>query len=147
MPFDFSEQLEQLVLDAGPDDTPEYLLKSPDVEDAQIVGEVAAIPQFLSVDQLYEQFIMLHELAGGMIQMRTGVPCPLGDQARSEGGRTANTAAHALLMSNPAVARMILSTEATFLGQLAAIGMHGFTCVQVVKASVAIPEQEAPEHE
>lgn len=147
MPFDFSEQLETLVLEAGPDDTPEFLLKPPMAEDAQTIGEVSAIPEFLSDIQFHEQFVMVHDMAGGMIQMRTGAPCPLGEQARSEGGLAASASLYAIIAANPAVARLILSTKSTFFGQLAAIGMHGFTCVQVVKASVAIQEPEPVEHE
>lgn len=94
-----------------------------------------------------EQWAMIHDMAGGMIQMRTGAPCPLGDQARGEGGRIAGQAAYSLMASNPTMARLFLSTQSTFWGQMAAIGMHGFACIQVVKASTSAPPPDYEEPE
>ena len=88
---------------------------------------------------------MLHDMLGGMVQMRTGAPCPLGDQARGEGGRVACEAAYNLIAASPTLSRMILSPESSFFGQLAAVGVHGFACVQIVKASATgqtLPETE-----
>jgi hypothetical protein len=34
---------------------------------------------------------------------------------------------------------MFLSSRSTFLGQVMVIGMHGFACVQIVKASALPP--------
>ncbi|AWD93099.1 TPA_inf: hypothetical protein gp_14 [Marinomonas phage YY] len=116
---------------------------APDMAPAAEVIDLLAEPDFL------EQWALMHDMAGGMIQMRTGAPCPLGDQARSAGGMAAGKAAYQLISSNPALAKLILGTESTFLGQLAAIGMHGFACVQVVKASArgdTLPQIE-PEKE
>lgn len=144
MPFDLDlEALESAIMAAPPaevaplpDFAPESPIETPAAPEVELISEGAFM----------DQWFLLHDMGGGMIQMRTGAPCPLGDQARGEGGRAAGTAAYALLSSQPALARMFLGTESTFLGQLAAIGMHGFACVQVVKASArhdTLPAQEA----
>ena len=93
--------------------------------------------QLMALPAFSDQWAMMHDMAGGMVQMRTNAPCPLGEQARSEGGRVACEAAYNLISSSPALARMLLSPESTFFGQLAAVGMHGFACIQVVKISVS----------
>lgn len=113
---------------------------APDMAPPTAQGEVAPTapvlaPELISETVFRQQWELLHDMAGGLVQSRTGAPCPLGEQSRSEGGQIAANAAYELISSNPALARMILSTESTFLGQLAAIGMHGFACVQAVKAS------------
>mgnify|MGYP001204071855 CR=1 FL=1 len=150
MPFDFTDQLEQLVQATGPEDLPEIpALPGPDTASEFDLGEtVAPVPpaDLLSESAFHDQFAMIHDMAGGMVQMRTGAPCPLGDQARGEGGRQAASAIYALAMQNAALARLFLSTKSTFFGQLAAIGMHGFSCVQIVKTSAMtgqLAEQEA----
>ena len=106
-----------------------------------------AVVKFMADEAYSEMWATMHDMAGGMIQMRTGHPCPLGDQARSAGGKIACDASLSLIKSNPALARLILSEESTFFGQIAAIGMHGFACVQMVKASATatIPIQEPVE--
>ena len=98
-------------------------------------GLVVQSVELITAEAFADQWGMIHEMAGGMVQMRTGAPCPLGDQARSEGGRVACNAAYQLILSNPTLARMLLSPESSFWGQMAAIGMHGFACLQLVKAS------------
>ncbi len=124
--------------DLGYDDGPEVIDPS--------AVEIMALPSF------QEQWVMMHQMMGGMVQMRTGAPCPLGEQAQSDGGRTACEAAYNLCAASPALSRMILSPESTFFGQLAAIGMHGYGCVQIVRASangdtLPPPETEAYDHE
>ncbi|MGH1417208.1 MAG: hypothetical protein ACRBB0_27230 [Pelagimonas sp.] len=93
--------------------------------------------EIISLEAFNSQFIAMHDMAGGLVQMRTSAPCPLGDQARSEGGRIAAAAAYELFKGNPATKKMFLSTKASIWGQVAAIGMHGFGCLQVIKASRA----------
>jgi len=88
----------------------------------------------------------MHDMAGGMIQMRIGAPVPLGDQARGEGGVVAGKAAYALLRGSPALSKLFLSTQSTFLGQLFAIGMHSFGCLQIIKAAASFqPPQPQPQ--
>lgn len=120
---------------------PDVILPEMEFEDDDNETNAVQIVELMSLDGFTEQWGMMHDMAGGMIGMRTGSPCPLGDQARSEGGRVACKAAFGLIESNPALSRLILSTESTFFGQVAAVGMHGFACVQVVKASRAMPTQ------
>lgn len=133
MPFDMQlEALESAIMDAPPSEVAKLPIASPETHtEADTAPEVELIPE----SAFMEQWFLLHDMGGGMIQMRTGAPCPLGDQARGDGGRAAGQAAYALLSSSPALARLFLGTQSTFLGQLAAIGMHGFSCVQIVKAS------------
>lgn len=102
----------------------------PETATAPTSGALISEADFLT------QFIGLHDMAGGMVQMRTGAPCPLGDQARSEGGKLASDALYKLIASNPALSRLVLGSASTFWGQMAAIGMHGFTCVQMVRVSI-----------
>lgn len=94
-------------------------------------GDIMTLPAFL------ETWHLMHDMGGGMISMRTGAPCPLGEQSRNEGGRVAGEACYHLLAGNPALSRLFLNTKSTFIGQLAAIGMHGFSCVQIIKASAS----------
>ncbi len=95
----------------------------------------ANVVQLVALSTFQDQWGMVHDMAGGMIQARTMAPCDLGTMARNEGGRVACEAAYNLIASVPALARMILSPESTYMGQIAAIAMHGFACVQMVKAS------------
>lgn len=135
MPFDLSA-LEQSVMASRADDIgdlPETILTPANLDNAP----APAAADLVSEAAWLEQWGAMHDMAGGMIQMRTGSPCPLGDQARGEGGMIAGKACYALIVSSPALARLILSTNSTFFGQIAAIGMHGFACVQIVKASRA----------
>lgn len=126
-----------------PHEIPLDLLAGPVVEfrhrpiedDAGEADTLAPVVEIIALGDFSAQWGMMHDMMGGMVQMRTGHPCPLGDQARSEGGRVACEAAYKLIESNPALSRLILSPNSSFFGQLAAIGMHGFTCVQVVKSS------------
>jgi len=104
-------------------------------------GDVVSL---VSLPTFKEQWGTLHDMLGGMASMRMGAPCPLGEQARSEGGRVACEAAYNLISSSPGLSRMILSPESTFFGQLAAVGVHGFACVQIVQAS-ARGEIQSPE--
>lgn len=147
MAFDMNlEALESAIMDAPPGE----VAPLPDFS-APATAEAIAAPEIelMTEHSFLDQWFLLHDMGGGMIQMRTGAPCPLGDKARGEGGRAAGAAAYALLSSQPALAKLFLSTQSTFLGQLAAIGMHGFACVQVVKASATgatlPPPQEAEE--
>lgn len=107
--------------------------QGPDLADIAPQG-----PQFISEGIFVEQWALVHGIAGGLVQSRTGAPCDLAGQARSEGGLAAAQATYELISMNPALANMILSTESTFFGQLAIVGMHGFSCVQIVKASVTL---------
>ena len=133
MPFDFTDQLESLVQSTGPDDLPEIpAMPTPEVIEPQADSDAQAVAPALPADLMSEA--AFHEQFG-MVQMRTGAPCPLGDQARGEGGRQASSAIYAMALKNPTLAKLILSTSSTFWGQMAAIGMHGFACVQIIKTS------------
>ena len=114
-------------------------------DDPADFDDLAPALKLISVDAFQMQWALLHDMLGGVVQARTGTPCPLGDQARSEGGRVACDAAYHLLSNNPTLAKLILSEESTFFGQLAAIGVHGFACVQMVKASASGAVQSGPE--
>lgn len=103
--------------------------------------------ELVSLPTFQDQWGMLHDMLGGMVQMRTGAPCPLGDQARGEGGRVACEAAYNLIAASPTLSRMILSPESSFFGQLAAVGVHGFACVQIVKASATGQTLPEPQEE
>ena len=120
-----------------------------DVDLDDLTGEpVHAAPVILddlmSEASFLEMWAHVHDMAGGMVQMRIGAPVPLGEQARSEGGMAAGRAAYALALSHPAIARLVLSTKSTFFGQLAAIGLHGMACVQIVRTAAAGGAQDAP---
>lgn len=103
-----------------------------------------SVVELVSLESFGEQWGMVHDLLGGMVQSRTGQECALGDQSRSEGGRVACNAAYELISANPALSKLILSTQSTFFGQLMAVGMHGFACVQLVRASA--PEKPPETH-
>jgi len=147
MPFDLSA-LEDVVLTSPPDSRPELpaLISDPPAPEPQDVEAAPVELDLMSEAAWNDQWGLLHDMAGGMVHMRTGAPCPLGDQARSEGGMIASQAAYSILAGSPALARLFLSTESTFIGQIAAIGMHGFSCVQVVKASASGATIAAQEH-
>lgn len=141
-----SQSLEALVLDLSPGDTPDlsgFIMQSDFGEEAPAgpaaEAELDTAPplDLISAEAFQEQWNGIHDMMGGMVQMRTGAPCPLGNQARSEGGLVACRAAYGLLSASPALARLFLSPNSTFWGQFMAIGLHGFACVQVVKASRA----------
>lgn len=135
-----TEALEAAVMAAGPDDAPHIspMLADPAADPGGDYSEGDALPSdLIGPDVWREQWGALHDMAGGMVQMRTGAPCPLGDQARSAGGLMAADAAYALMSSTPFLADLFLSARSSFMGQLFAIGMHGFSCVQIVKASKA----------
>ena len=137
------DELESRVLSISPGDEPDLS----EAIMARDLGETVTTPgnepqtsapvelELISQEAFAEQWGQMHDLFGGMVQMRTGAPCPLGSQARNEGGMVACAAAYALLSSNPATAKIFLSPNSTYLGQLAALGLHGFACVQMVKAA------------
>jgi len=99
-------------------------------------GSNEAMVELMSLPSFEEQWAIVHDMLGGMVQMRTGATCPLGDLARNEGGNVACRAAYQLISMSPTLARLILSPESTFFGQLLAIGVHGTAYVQMVRASV-----------
>lgn len=140
MADDTISNLEKMVLEISPHDIPDL---SADIlrtdlggDDAPEVIEAATEPELISAETWAQQWGLMHDMAGGMVQMRTGAPCPLGSLARNEGGMIACQAAYDLILISPA-ANMILGAHSTFLGQVLAVGMHGFACVQAVKASRA----------
>lgn len=123
---------------ANPDDPIPGDLTEAEALTLDPLAEGEALPSDLIGPEVWrEQWGALHDMAGGMVQMRSGAPCPLGDQARSAGGLMAADAAYALMASTPFLADLFLSARSSFMGQLFAIGMHGFACVQMVKASNA----------
>lgn len=91
--------------------------------------------QLISLETFQEQWGALHDMLGGYVGMRSGAPCPLGVQARSEQGFIACDAAFKLISSSPALSKMILSTKSSFIGNMMMLGLHGFNCVQIVKSS------------
>lgn len=109
--------LEAAVLAAAPEDAPGVasILAAPAPEAA--AGDDNA-PEDAPADIIgpevwHQQWGALHDMAGGMIQMRTGRACPLGDQARSEGGQMASQAVYSLMASTPFLAQMFLSQKST----------------------------------
>lgn len=136
-----TDALEMAVLTASPDDQPDLsaMLEQPEPPEGQAGADLdydgAAAPEIVSPETFAEQWGQIHDLMGGMVQARTGAPCPLGDQARSAGGQIAAQAAYGLLASTPFLRDMFLSPNSSFLGSLMALGLHGFACVQIVKAS------------
>lgn len=138
MPFDFLEQIETDLLAAGSGDVialPAALEAPPGGADAAQEDAPAISVDLMDAATFHGQFALIHDVMGGMVQMRTGAPCPLGEAARAEGGQAAANAIYELASNNPTLAKLILSTESTYLGQVMAIGMHGFSCIQIVKAS------------
>jgi hypothetical protein len=135
--------LEAAVMQAAPEDAPGVAsILSPPEAAPDAGAEALDLPpesDLISPEVWAEQWGALHDMAGGMVQMRTGNPCPLGDQARSAGGHMAAQAVYTLMASTPFLADMFLSSRSTFLGQVMVIGMHGFACVQIVKASALPP--------
>lgn len=133
--------LEAAVLSAAPEDAPGVsgLLSAhalpPEAAPGDDMAPEAPASDLIPVDVWCEQWGALHDMAGGMVQMRTKRPCPLGDQARSAGGQMAAQAVYSLMSSTPFLADMFLSQKSTFIGQVMVIGMHGFACVQIVKAA------------
>ncbi len=101
--------------------------------------DMAPTVELLDEGTFLTQWELMHDFGGGIVQSRTGNTCALGDLARGEGGKQAGKALYALLLTNPTVAKMILSTKSTFIGQLVAIGVHGASCVAAVKASAIAP--------
>lgn len=129
--------LERLVLATPANVQGELPIRSFGVDD--LTGMAADVapdlvePENMSEAAFLEMWAQMHDVAGGMLQARIGASVPLGDQARAEGGAMAGKAVYAICLSNPALARLILSTKSTFFGQLAVIGLHGAACVQIVK--------------
>lgn len=120
----------------------------------EIAPPAAPVDALISESAFLEQWYGVHDMAGGMVQMRSGQPCPLGDQARNDGGQLAGKAVYGMIARNPTLSKLMLSESSGFWGEMMFIGMHGFSCVQMVKASlqtpmtasVAMPEPE-PEPE
>lgn len=134
--------LETLVLSSTPDQAPDvaaYLSDAPADDLAHDLADdlagAEAPSDLISLDAFATQWAGIHDMLGGMVAMRSGNPCPLGDQARSDGGMMACRATYGLLSSSPALSRMFLSESSTFMGSLFVVGMHGFACVQIVRAS------------
>lgn len=149
------EALERAVLAAAPEDAPPVsallsgpspeapsLDPAPDAEGFDMAEDAGG--DLIDPATFTEQFGQIHDLIGGMVQMQTGQPCPLGDQARSAGGQMAAQACYSLLASTPVLARMFLSPHSTFIGQIMTIGLHGFACVQMVKAARNPPPEATP---
>lgn len=137
--------LETRVLETSPHDLHDLsgeILRDDLAEGAE--GEAAPgdpapeVLDLISPDLWAQQWGLMHDMAGGMVQARTGNECPLGAQSRSEGGMIACQAAYDLISISPA-APIILGKNSGYFGQVLAIGMHGFACVQLVKAAAASP--------
>lgn len=147
--LDQTAALEAAVMAAGPDDAPPVspmLAPAYPGDDPTGPGpapdDLGPASEYIPPEVWREQWASLHDMAGGMVQMRSGAPCPLGDQARSAGGMIAADAVYSLLSSTPFLADMFLSARSSFMGQIMAIGLHGFACVQIVRAANA-PQAEA----
>lgn len=97
-------------------------------------------PEIIPPEVWAEQWTVLHEVAGGMISASCGgAPCPLGDQARGDGGQIAARATYDLIASQPWLAKIMLSPNGGALANSLAILAHGFACVQIVRAARAMP--------
>lgn len=137
--LDPTAALEAVLLAAGPDDTPDIAQHlsggggQPGPDD-DFAGDDAP-GELISPEVFAEQWSAVHDMLGGIVQSRTSNPCPLGDQARSAGGQMAAQALYAFCASTPFLASMFLSPQSSFVGQIMIVGMHGFACVQMVKAS------------
>ncbi len=112
-------------------------------------GVVEEPPNDLISEEVFAaQFASYHDMAGGVIAMRTGCNPPLGDVARSEGGQIAAKSLYALLSSTPALARTFLSEGSVMQGHFIALAMHGVACVNAVKTAFrehAAPPTPSPE--
>lgn len=95
--------------------------------------------ELMSVEQFTQMFCQMHELAGAMVAMKAKLSqaVPYGEHARSPMGIEAAKSLYALLEMQPALARMVLSKESTFMGHLGAVLLHGFTLYQVTIAAVS----------
>lgn len=138
---DATQLLENAVLETSPHDLHDLGetisradMGMTDAAEALAEGDVVAEVELISPEVWGQQWGLLHDMLGGMVQARTGNPCPLGAQARSEGGQIACQAAYDLIKISPACG-MILGAHSTFAGQVLAVGMHGFACVQIVKTA------------
>lgn len=119
---------------------PHTALANPTQNDGAQTSEAQATvleTELVTEGEWFEQWASMHDMAGGLVQMRTGQHCPLGEQARNEGGRIAAQAAYSLLNSNPTLARLVLGAKSTFYGQIVAIGMHGASCIGIIRASTS----------
>jgi len=96
---------------------------------------VSAAIDLMSLSEFSEKWVFMHGMLGAGIAARTGAECDLTPPATSETGQKACDAVYRTIQKSPAVARFLLSNEAGFWADMAAVGMHVFGCVQIVKAS------------
>lgn len=135
--FDPTAGLERAVLNTDPHETHDLqnTITQADLgADFAEAASQAPVPEIIGPEVWAQQWGLMHDMMGGVVHMRTGQPCDLGAQARSEGGLIACNAAYELIAMSPA-RNMILGAHSGFFGQVIAVGMHGFSCVQIVKAS------------
>lgn len=88
--------------------------------------------ELMTLDEFSAGWGMVHHMAGGVLSTRIGAPVPLGEQGMSETGREACKAAYELARDH---APFLLNKSNGTFGKIAAIAMHGFTCVQLIRAA------------
>lgn len=108
--------------------------------------------ELMTVNQFSQMFVQMHDLAGALVAMRLHLeaPVPYGQEARSPMGQEAAKSLYALIEMQPALARMVLGKQSTFMGHMGAVLLHGFTLLQVTQAAVrgqVAPSTMPPEPE
>lgn len=129
-------------LAANPDDPIPGELTAPEAEALTLdpLAEAEALPddfEQISREDFRAQMQMLHHVGGAMLSARLGAPCPLGEASEGQQGVQAIDAIYNLAERNERLRRLVLSAKAGVWGDVLAVAMHGFTCVQIVRAAIA----------
>lgn len=134
------EAIEASLLASAPKDVanlpdPANIVTIPEVITAPDAAPALDASDLMTLAEFRAGWGMVHHLGGAALSQRIGAEVALGDQAMSETGQEACKAAYDLARANPTIARMVLSKSHGTLGKIAALAVHGFTCIQLVKAA------------
>lgn len=139
------EAIEAAILSAPPKEVaplpdPATVVTVPEVLPPQAPPEPA--DELMTLDEFSAGWGMVHHMAGGVLTTRIGAPVALGEQGMCETGREACKASYELARDH---APFLLKKSNGTFGKIAAVAMHGFTCVQLVRVAQVEARQPAPE--
>ena len=131
---------------ANPDDPIPGDLTEAEALPLDPLAEAEALPddfEQISREDFRSQVQMLHHVGGAMLSARFDAPCPLGEASEGQQGMQAIDAMYNLAERNERLRRLVLSAKGGVWGDVLAIAMHGFACVQIVRAAIAASPAQA----
>lgn len=133
---------ESAVLSSRPDERIQIFAPPEYASGEQFSGEIT-LQAVVPFDVFFSQWEFAHVMGGHLATQRIKAPVDLQSVATSPSGEQTCRTLYEILDRHETTRRLFLSPEMSIIGQAGLILMHGFTCVQVIKAAAAVAAAEA----